>query len=225
MNGISNFVINLAERTDRRSEMEHQLQHAGLVASFFPAIKPAEAAGFPSIGARGCFLSHLGVLKEADRRRCNVAIMEDDLDFADGFQTRWDAVLADLDARPWSIFYPAHYLEGLAAGISELAPETGVLCTHFLMFHRDAVAEVIAGLERMLQRPPGHPDGGPMHVDGAYSTLRKQHPSLRTFAHAPAQGTQRSSRSDIADLKFYDRIALLRPGARIVRGLKRSWGF
>ncbi|QND70464.1 LPS biosynthesis glycosyltransferase [Tardiphaga robiniae] len=195
-----------------------------MTASFFPAIKPAELQGFPSIGAHGCFMSHLAVLKEGQRCHQHVMIIEDDLDFVDDFQSRWGDIFADLEAQPWSIFYPAHFIETLPAGISEVAPGTGVMCTHFMMFHRDAVAEIIGGLELMLQRPPGHSDGGPMHVDGAYSTLRAQRPSLRTFAYSPALGTQRSSRSDIADLKFYDRMAALRPTARIFRELKRSLG-
>lgn len=225
MDEISAHVINLAERTDRRREMEHQLLHAGVTASFFPAIKPTDLAGFPSIGAHGCFMSHLAVLKVGLRQNQHVMIIEDDLDLVDDFRSRWGAILAELHARPWSVFYPAHFIKGLPAGISEIAPDTGVMCTHFLMFHRDAIAEIIAGLDRILLRPPGHPGGGPMHVDGAYSTLRAQNPALRTLAYSPALGTQRSSRSDIADLKFYDRISVLRPGARIFRGMKRSWGF
>lgn len=225
MDDTLTYVINLPDRTDRRAEMEDQLRRSGLVAEFFPAIRPTEAAGFPSIGARGCFLSHLAVLKEGSRERRHVMIMEDDLDFVANFRNKWDAIVPVLEARRWSIFYPAHLLKDVPEGISELSRETGVLCTHFVLFHRDAVSSVVSGLEEILSRPPGHPDGGPMHVDGAYSTLRYQHPSLNTLVYSPALGSQRSSRSDIADQRVYDRLAVLRPGARLLRGLKRSLGF
>ena len=61
------FIINLVERRDRRHEMELQLKKIGIYlpndkVKFFPAIRPKVLAGFPSIGAKGCFLSHLNVL-------------------------------------------------------------------------------------------------------------------------------------------------------------------
>ena len=59
------FVINLPYRTDRRSEMQRELSRIGWNAQFFPAIRPASAGSFSSIGAHGCFLSHLAVLKAA----------------------------------------------------------------------------------------------------------------------------------------------------------------
>jgi GR25 family glycosyltransferase involved in LPS biosynthesis len=62
------FIINLIERRDRRHEMELQVKKIGIYLpndKFFPAIRPKVLAGFPSIGARGCFLSHLSVLSEA----------------------------------------------------------------------------------------------------------------------------------------------------------------
>ena len=225
MDEILSYIINLPNRTDRRIEMEKQLRSSGVKAEFFSAIRPTDAGGFPSVGARGCFLSHLAILKEAEHQRRDVMIMEDDLDLFENFGAKWNSIVSGLEKRKWSIFYPAHFLEDLPKGLSELEPKIGVLCTHFMLFHRDALSEIVAGLESILKRPVGHPDGGPMHVDGAYSTLRYQRPNLRTFAYSPALGKQRPSRSDIADLALYDRVAVLRRGAELVRGLKRSIGF
>jgi hypothetical protein len=221
MDQLAGYIINLPHRTDRRAEMEAQLRLSGLSADFFPASRPTETAGFPSIGARGCYLSHLAVLRDAAKRGCHVMVMEDDLDFVPEFRSRWHKALADLETNPWSIFYPAHLLENTASGVTEVASDTHLLCAHFVVFHRDAVATIVAGLERILARPPGHPDGGPMHVDGAYSTLRQQDPGLRTFICAPSLGHQRSSRSDIASNRFYDRIGLLQPVIGALRRLKR----
>ena len=217
-----NYIINLPERTDRRAEMEKQLGLAGLDATFFPAIRPDAADGFPSIGARGCFMSHLSVLKAAAGQRRHLLIMEDDLDFVDDFRCQWSAIAQEIEKKSWSIFYPAHVIDGLPAGLQEVPAAQGIMCTHFLLVHRDALAGLIAGLVGILRRPPGHPDGGLMHVDGAYSTLRFQNPALRTFAYSPALGRQRPSRSDIAGLKFYDRFSALRFGANFYRTLKRS---
>jgi len=81
------YVINLPYRTDRRAEIDVQLARAGLSLShpkvhLFEAVRPDEPGPFPSIGARGCFLSHLGVLKDAAMRGFDkVLVLEDDADF------------------------------------------------------------------------------------------------------------------------------------------------
>jgi hypothetical protein len=70
------YVINLPARTDRKREMEEQLARIGLSfahprVSLFAAIRPHEPGGFDTIGARGCFSSHLEVLRDAHRRGLN----------------------------------------------------------------------------------------------------------------------------------------------------------
>ena len=89
MPAISKYVINLEDRTDRRAEMEQQLRRVGWQAAFVPAIRPADAADFPSVGARGCFLSHLATLNRPAGG--HVLLMEDDLDFVPDFAQLWDS--------------------------------------------------------------------------------------------------------------------------------------
>src|SRR5215467_13979333 len=161
-------VINLPHRTDRRAAMGEQLSRIGWRAKFFPAIRPKDAAGFPSIGARGCFLSHLAVLRDArDSGAEQLIILEDDVNFAPGFTELWNSSVSALQAETWSIFYPSHPINSLPMGLSRIPANTGVQCTHFMMFNGHALGALIAGLESILSRPPGHPSGGPMHVDGA----------------------------------------------------------
>src|SRR5580658_4700609 len=100
------FVINLEHRTDRRIAMEEQLSRIGWDAEFFSAIRPESAADFPSIGARGCFLSHLSVLINArDAGAEQIVILEDDVNFASDFAERWASSMARLQTTEWSIFY------------------------------------------------------------------------------------------------------------------------
>ena len=105
------FIINLPSRTDRRSEMAAQLKTIGLSLAqanveLFPAVRPDAPEGFSSIGARGCFMSHLGVLRSAQRLGLQrVAIFEDDLDFAMDFNARMPSLVQQLTATDWSIFY------------------------------------------------------------------------------------------------------------------------
>ena len=55
------FYINLDARTDRRAEFEGEMEKMEISCEHFPAIK-----GNP--GLVGCGYSHMGVIKEAQRR-------------------------------------------------------------------------------------------------------------------------------------------------------------
>jgi glycosyl transferase family 25 len=202
------FVINLETRADRRQQMEAQLRRIGWTAEFIIAKRPDAAAGFPSIGARGCFESHIAVLRRGIGS--NIILMEDDLNFVSDFDQAWPLALSRLPV-DWSIFYPAHVGNGL------IDPETGIMCSHMIAFRKTAVPRIIQNLETIMSRPSGHPEGGPMHVDGAYSTIRKQNTDLRTYAFSPALGYQRSSLSDIANPKILDRMPVLKPFMRLAR--------
>ncbi len=206
MKALRRVVINLPARTDRRAEMKSQLASVGWEAEFFPAIRPAHKGDFPSIGARGCFESHLGVLKYAIGS--NLLLIEDDLNFAADFRSRWQGAV---DAVPddWSIVYPAHEVEeGL------VAPGTGIMRTHMMLFRESIIPRVIQELETIMSRPGGHPLGGPMHVDGAYSTIRRQNPEIKTYAISPPLGYQRSSRTDVGSLHWVDTYPVLARAAR-----------
>ena len=82
------WVINLPKRTDRRSQVVAELErHAGSAVvldrvEIFPAVTATDAGNFASPGIRGCFESHLAVLRaaqEAGHER--VLVVEDDLAF------------------------------------------------------------------------------------------------------------------------------------------------
>ncbi len=226
-------IINLPYREDRRREIRQQLTRFGLSLErdpvrLFPAIRPTETGGFPSLGARGCFLSHLGVLQQARAERVRrLLILEDDFDFADGLtERRLAQVLDDLSSRPWAMFYGGHRLQQAPdspsdAACRELAPSMPVATTHCLGMTERAVAIAVPYLEAILVRPPGHAEGGPMHVDGAYSRLRADYPDLTTYGASPAIGHQRSSRTDIHDLRWYDRWPAMNLIVERLRRLRR----
>jgi glycosyl transferase family 25 len=204
------FVINLTDRRDRRRAMERQLSRVDATAEFFPAIRPPSQMGFPSIGAAGCFLSHLEVLRTARSRNVrSVLVMEDDLNFSDAMPARWRPLTEELFAADWSFFYAGHILRETRQGLEPLPSRQSCQCSHFVAINGAALARVIAGLEGILSRPPGHVLGGPMHVDGAYSTIRASDSTLTTYAAFPSLGFQRSSRSDIAPARWYDRLPVI----------------
>ena len=230
------YVINLPQRSDRRAEIAAQLRRVGMALdkeplTLFPAIRPADAGGFPNVGTRGCFMSHLGVLQDAARTgHAPIAILEDDLDFAPAYATAGPAVAQALAAEPWDIFYGGHRIQGEPAhapedapgrAVREVAPEVPIVTAHFIAFSGRAIAPLVSTLEAMLERPPGDPRGGPMHVDGAYAWFRAAHPQFRTLVAVEQLGVQRASRTDIHALKWFDTVPLVRGLAQAARRLKR----
>lgn len=221
-------VINLPFRDDRRREFAGQLRRIGLgfdhpEVRLFPAVRPEEAGPFPSVGARGCFLSHLGVLRAAlETGADRVLICEDDLDFARDFNGRAPGLLAALQQQDWDIFYgfQPDALQPPGPGLFEIAPDQPVLLAHFVAFRRPAIEALVPYLEAILQRPPGDPAGGPMHVDGAYGWFRAACPQMRTLAVAPSLGHQRSSQTNIAEGGIRDRLPVVRTVLRHARRLR-----
>lgn len=72
------FYINLDHRTDRKEEIERELDNMGLLSN----AERHSAFYFPSIGGVGCGRSHIDILKKArDRGYSQILILEDDFTF------------------------------------------------------------------------------------------------------------------------------------------------
>lgn len=223
-------LVNLPYRVDRRAEFGTQLKAIGLSyghsdVRVFDAIRPDSADGFPTLGARGCFLSHLQILRQAradgwDR----VLICEDDLDFTDLALSRLPGITKALETTDWSMFYGGYRGsvsgEEVGAGVVRVDPAFEIPCAHFYAVRGPAIADLVTYLEGILSRPTGHPDGGLMHYDGALCWFRRARPQYATLAAVPEIGVQRRSRTDIHDLKWFDRW----PGLRSLAALARRAG-
>lgn len=216
-------IVNLVDRPDRRREMIRELDRvggAGPNVDFHDARRPDDPGGFPSIGARGCFESHLAVLRSArDAGARSLLLLEDDLDFTRDAGARLGKLLAELSGRQWSFFYGAHLLAADGrSGLAEVQAEEPVLTASFVGFDGAILGPLVEFLEGVLGRPPGSPDYGPMHVDGAYTVFRKLNPGCVTYAAFPPLGRQRSSPSDITPGNMLlDRWSPTRPLAALLR--------
>jgi len=223
-------VISLASRADRRRQVTREFAGMGVAldgarVALHDAVRPDDAGGFETVGARGCFLSHLGVLREARAADVgSVLILEDDVTFARaGADLR--RVADALGTAAWNVFYGGYDLTEAAPerGASPLRiarADEGFRTTHCLAFDRAAITAAVPYLEAILARPAGSPEGGPMHVDGAYCWLRRAHPDLRTAVADPAVAHQRASRTDIHRLRVWDRILGLRHAVNAVRAMR-----
>lgn len=227
------YIVNLPERTDRRLEMEAELKKSDLSAdgsqvSFFPAIKPASKDEFPSIGAKGCFLSHLEILKQALAKKADtVLFMEDDLAISAQLKQFAPKLHQMLKQTPWSILYLGHIETMPAPGEQEFklidcGKDYPIRTTHFYAVNKETIPRLINFLEIILTRPSGHAEGGPMHYDGALTTFRQQNPDIITLLASPNLGWQKSSRSDIAPGRWFDTLPIIKELAAISRKLKNK---
>lgn len=224
------YIINLSHRADRREQIEVQLGKIGLSlehpkVTLFSAIKPNESGEFPNVGARGCFLSHLGVLKDAQLNQFKqILIFEDDLDLIKNFIGESEKVSTTLAKNNWDIFYGDYRL--FEALYSDSSPTKTVNSnfrldtTNFLGIKNSVISLLVDYLEQMLARPSGHPSGGPMHVDGAYNWFRRDFPAYTTVIATPKLGFQRSSFSDIADLSWKNKLPFAKLIKKVIKKIK-----
>jgi len=218
-------IINLPDRADRRRQMESELRKLGSISAgqvrFVPAIRPKSKDDWPSIGARGCFLSHYSVLKQAlERELESVLILEDDCKFRridESLQTKLVNAVAKTE---WDILYLGHVLPIPGDREFELIlSRNPILTAHMYAVKRSCLNRLVKFLEQLMQREEGHPDGGPQHYDGALSTFRFQNPDIKTLVCMPPMARQRSSRSDITT-GFLDTVPIVRTAVKHLRHIK-----
>jgi len=143
--------------------------------------------------------------------------MEDDLRILEQFRTEQEVLVEKLRRTDWDFVYFGHIEKTEETSTAKLEPFSGPLqSTHFYGVNGKTFDRLISFLEELQQRPSGHPDGGPMHIDGAYSTFRGQNPDVITLIASPNMGWQRSSRSDIHS-SWYDQLPLLKQLAGVAR--------
>ena len=220
-------IINLPERADRRAETREEFKRVGWQienkkADFFTATQPEIAAGFPSAGVKGCFLSHMNAIKQAKHDNLsNILMMEDDIAFISDINKIASEALQELDKTEWGFLYLGH------EHISDLSTEKRLeeiteplLLKHFYAINGYIFDRFLQFLEQVLERSPGHPEGGPMYYDGALTTFRMQNRDINTFVIMPSLGYQRSSRSDLHQRSLWDTWAFLNPMTAEIRRIK-----
>ncbi|WP_297573689.1 glycosyltransferase family 25 protein [uncultured Deefgea sp.] len=224
------YVINLPERVDRKKEIQYALSNLGIEwqankVMCWPAIRPNNSNGYPSIGAYGCFLSHLAALQDAQRAEQGwVLILEDDAIFTPAFTTQLPAIAQLLASEQADLIYLGH-----CQVIGDTKPELGLSLTtqaivgaHAYLVRIEYLSTLLPYLEGCLSRPAGDPMGGRLHYDGALSLFRQFNPSCRTWIAQPSLIEQRFSRSDIQAHKWYDRWPILSQCAAWARKIKQA---
>lgn len=223
------YVISLRERVDRRAHVTGELARVRLPVTpgrvdFFDAHRVSHAEGFPCTGAHGCFLSHLAVLESAAAQHLgNVLILEDDVAFRPMLTTLESEVVETLTSQPWDIAFLGH-CNPTDSVVYRLQPTSRpVRGAHFYAVHGRCIPALAEFMRALLGRPAGHPDGGPMHYDGALYTFLRTHPDRIGLLSEPSLALQSASRSDIAGGRWFDDIEALTGAVQWVRRLKTRW--
>jgi glycosyl transferase, family 25 len=228
------YILNLPHRADRRREMEHELRRPDLglkhddlkrKMEFFPALRPGDAHPFPSIGAKGCFLSHLAILQNAlGRGFLRILVLEDDAEFSGNFGEKVAAIAPQLERLEWGLVQFGHsHVPGGAPGEPQLIEFSGeVQGAHCYAVSNVAMARLAAHLEEQLQGVPGDNLRGPMPFDGSLNVFRWLNTDIPRHLVSPSLVQQRSSRSDITPGSF-DRIPYLAPLLSVARRMRRGF--
>ena len=132
---------------------------------------------------------------------------------------------------PWDFCFPGHALHRELAKLERglIYSDLPFKCSHCYMVHKRALPRVVDYLEKTIFRPLGHPDGGKMYIDGAFSLYRTLNPDIQTLISNPVLSVQRGSTSSLGGGRWYDHGAISRSAiswARTARdGLWRHTGF
>jgi len=188
--------INLEHRTDRKKEVENELQSIGLLhmANRFNAIKTKD-------GRIGCTLSHLKCLEEArDKKYSHLMIVEDDIQFLKptifteqldkflGSGIKWDVILLAGNNLP-----PHFQVHESAVKVTQCQTTTGYIIQQH--YYDTLINNIRDGIQMLMKNPTQHVYYA---IDKFWIQLQKIH---NWFLITPLTVTQRDGFSDIEGRK------------------------
>jgi hypothetical protein len=221
-------IIHLPERQDRFRSLKRELRTLGadigdpkVQIPFAP--RPAEANGYSSRGVFGSFLSHYEILKAAQTDGLEtIWVLEDDAIFSRRLARQQEAIVAFLRRTPWDLCFFGHTLgrelEGREQG---LIPYDGAFdWAHCYAVHSRVLPRLVPYLEETMTHPPGHPRGGRVYIDAAYSLFRRLEPDVVGLVANPVLSLQKGCSSSLGSGAWYDRQRLLRPLVALARSAR-----
>lgn len=204
------YIINLRNRTDRWELCEQQLQQYNITNyKRFDAIKPNLKSINPIeysknnlkrgkpyiIGALGCKLSHLNIIKEAREKQYDkILILEDDFLLTNNFIDKFETVMKDIDVNNISInmlylgFSVIRKNPYIDTNIKNIKRLNNCHTTHaYVLSHKfyDSIIQEISKCH--------------CEIDVCYAKMQKNHKDI--YGVYPCLVTQRESFSDIMKKK------------------------
>lgn len=222
-------IINMTSRTDRREETIQEFQRGHLPVGtdqidFFPAVTPDAADGFSTRGAKGCYMSHLEILREAQARKArHLLVLEDDIAFVRDINMLGADAFRKLQELDWDLAYFGHILSSHRNNPEWRIADQPMFTSHCYAVNGKALPELIRLLEGILTRPPGDPQGGPMHYDAALNWFFRHNVNIKAYYYTYCLGFQRPSATNIHKPGTLDRLPLISGLLSFARYIKREY--
>ena len=189
------FCINLDRREDRMEMANKELSKFNIEFERFSAvdgnnIKKEDYTTNPNIpvGAVGCLLSHLNLIKTCKERGYNrVLILEDDIILSDDFESRFKEYIKEIPEN-WDMFYlGGNHNEHSGMKLNMISPNVGK-CSHTFSAHAYAINE------KMFDETISIISKAEKEVDVYYSEFQNRK-NIYTFF--PGIASQKADYSDI----------------------------
>ncbi|MCL2645687.1 MAG: hypothetical protein FWD61_01625 [Phycisphaerales bacterium] len=225
-------IVHLPNREDRYRALEHELRVLGIdicgpKVQVPPAPMPADANGYQSKGVHGNFLSHYEILRDALKDGVeSVWVLEDDAIFSRYMVSEQERTVDVLSSMPWGLCYFGHTLRRELKGAERgWVPFSGPFCwAHCYAVHSRTLARLVSYMEETMENPPGHPRGGRLYIDAAYTLFRQMNPDVLSLVANPVMSVQKGSPSSISERKWYDHFRFGRLVANAARaGRDECW--
>lgn len=104
--------VNLDHRKDRLDHMTSELDRIGLHASRFPGLLPAQfreekysVMRNRTPGAIGCYMSQVGIMKQALELKKHAVVFEDDIIFCHDFNERIEYISKWTESHEWDVIW------------------------------------------------------------------------------------------------------------------------
>jgi glycosyl transferase, family 25 len=223
-------IIHLPERKDRYDALSKELRNLdidirGSKVDIPYAPRPDDANGFPSRGVYGSYLSHLETHRQALKDGIeSVWVLEDDAIFSRRMSRNQAALVDKLQNTKWDICYFGHTLtkelDGQPTGL--VSPTADFLWAHCYAVHARVLPRLVPYLERATVLPSGHPEGGKLYIDAAFTLFRRFNPDVVTLVANPRLSIQKGCFSSLNNLRWYDTPAT-RALVSSARSMRDQW--
>lgn len=193
-----NYCINLKSRPDRWREMQNEFYKINFFPQRFDAIEDNNPA-------KGCYLSHLEILRRANKSKKSLLVFEDDACFYEYEKNTIEKALDELCNFDWWFFYlGANILKPFYQVSDHLGQLTWAQSTHAYGINKRHISEILDFVERNNNN----------FIDIIYTNIVAQVPSFVTI---PLVSYQRTSYSDIEHCEMSYDIPLARYNQYLVR--------
>jgi hypothetical protein len=221
------YIINLKHREDRRRQVTQEFYRIGITVPnnkllFYDAIRPTDKEDFPSIGVRGCFLSHKNILELASQDDLHsILVFEDDVSFRRVSAQLINEIVSKLKEDDWDLVFFGYARPHDGSVKGPLSRWQGdVLGAHFYGVHGRFIRTMLQYMRDCELRPRGDPQGGPMPADGAYNHVRYVFPDVKLLLPPCSLAHQRNSKTDISPVHLIDKMPLFSALASGLRAVK-----